>query len=237
MRLLTGTSGFSYKPWKGSFYPADLPDDEMLGYYASRLPTVEINNTFYRLPKQEVIMRWGEKVPDSFVFVIKAPQRITHIARLKDAGPLVDALWQAISPLGSRLGPVLFQLPPFAKKDVALLRDFLAVLPQGCRAAFEFRHESWSDSEVHDALRSAGAALCLADADGAPEPEHVATADWGYLRLRRAAYSGEDLSRWVDRVARSPWREAFVFFKHEDEGIGPKLALEFSSLFAGVSPS
>jgi uncharacterized protein YecE (DUF72 family) len=225
MRIRVGTSGYSYKPWKGSFYPEDLPTAKMLEFYASRLPTVEINNTFYRMPKPELLERWADDVPESFRFVLKASQRITHMKRLRGVEEEVAYFVKTAAVLGPRLGPLLFQLPPNSKKDVERLRDFLALLPAHARAALEFRHDSWFDEEVYQALRDAGAAHCLADTDESEgEPALVATADWGYLRLRRSEYSDEELQAWVARIRAQPWQEAYVFFKHEDEGRGPDLA-------------
>jgi uncharacterized protein YecE (DUF72 family) len=235
VELLTGTSGFSYKEWKGSFYPEDLKADAMLRYYAERLPTVEINNTFYRMPKASVLENWAAQVPAGFVFVLKGSQRITHMKRLKDAGESVAYLFDSAAVLGEKLGPVFFQLPPFAKKDVSRLRAFLDVLPAGRPVAFEFRHESWFDDEVYEALRSRDAALCAADTDesgdeGAPI---VPTASWGYLRLRRAEYSDDDLRGWAAKVRAQAWDRAFVFFKHEDAGKGPALAARFRAILGG----
>ncbi len=225
VRVLVGTSGFSYAAWKGSFYPKQLKDAERLRHYAGRFPSVEINNTFYRMPQASLLERWAGEVPDGFSFVLKASRRITHDKRLADADGLAYFM-KAAGTLGNKLGPVLFQLPPFFKKDVARLRDFLVRLPEGRRAALEFRHASWFDDEVFEALRSHGAALCLADTDEAPDPAMVATADWGYLRLRRADYAPAGIGAWADRIRAQAWREAFVFFKHEEEGRGPALALQ-----------
>ncbi len=224
-KIRAGTSGFSYKPWKGPFYPDGLPDKRMLEYYAERLPTVEINNTFYRMPKAPMLQGWADKVPDGFVFILKASRKITHHGRLKEVKDSVDHLWEMASALGPKLGPILFQLPPHLKKDVPRLQAFAAELPTGCKAAFEFRHESWFDDDVVQCLRDAGQTLCLADFDDKETPELVSTTDWGYLRLRREQYSDDELAAWVERVQSQPWREAFVFFKHEDEGIAPNLAL------------
>ena len=227
MRVRVGTSGYSYKAWKGTFYPTDLPDAAMLSHYAGRLPTVEINNTFYRMPSRSVLERWAAEVPADFCFVLKASQRITHQRRLTAAAaPDVAYFVETASTLGPRLGPLLFQLPPFLKKDAVRLREFLALLPPGSRAAFEFRHASWFDDEVYGVLRDGGGTLCSADTDesgdeGAPV---VPTASWGYLRLRRAEYGDADLAAWADRIRAQPWDEAFVFFKHEDAGVGPALA-------------
>jgi uncharacterized protein YecE (DUF72 family) len=231
VRVLTGTSGFSYKEWKGSFYPADLPNDRMLAHYAERLPAVEINNTFYRMPKRDVMRRWAEQVPDAFKFVIKASRRITHQARLVDTEETLGYLWRSTDELGAHLGPILFQLPPFLRKDLPRLRAFLATLPAQRRAVFEFRHESWVDDDVHDALRDAGCALCIADTGDPDPPQLVPTTDWGYLRMRRPAYSDDDLDSLADRIAAQPWNETFVFFKHEADSAGPELAHRFQSRF------
>jgi len=233
MRVHVGTSGYSYKGWRGTFYPENLADAGMLRFYAERLPTVEINNTFYRMPSKSVLERWSGEVPDTFSFVLKAPQRITHQRRLSAlSAPDAAYFFAAASVLGPKLGPVLFQLPPFLKKDVARLRDFIALLPEGRRAAFEFRHASWFDDETCDTLRASDSALCSADTDdsgedGAPV---IPTASWGYLRLRRADYGPADLASWVDRIRSQPWEQAFVFFKHEDAGKAPALASRFIAM-------
>ena len=231
MRLLVGTSGYSYKEWKGSFYPEDLPDAKMLAYYASRLATVEINNTFYRMPTKELLLKWKGEVGAGFTFVLKAPQRLTHRKRLSDCADDLRYFLDTASVLDERLGPLLFQLPPFFKKDVPRLRDFLALLPPDRRAAFEFRHASWFDDETYETLRAGRAALCAADTDESGEegPPLLGMGDWGYLRLRRADYSDADLKGWAERVQALPWREAFVFFKHEDAGKGAQFAERFQA--------
>ena len=231
MRVLTGTSGFSYKEWKGSFYPEDLPADAMLRYYAERLPAVEINNTFYRMPKAELLAGWAEEVPDGFRFVLKASQRITHFKRLKDVSEEVGYFLRVAATLGDRLGPILFQLPPNLKKDLPRLSEFLDLLPAATRAALEFRHASWFEDDVFEALRSRGAALCVAEDEELAAPL-VATAGWGYLRLRRPDYGEAEVQAWADRVRTQAWEEAYVFFKHEDAGTGPRLASRMLSLFA-----
>jgi uncharacterized protein YecE (DUF72 family) len=232
MNLYVGTSGYSYKEWKGSFYPEDLPAKEMLRYYGERFKTVEINNTFYRMPKASVLEAWAAEVPADFRFVLKASQKITHFARLKDAGDPVAYLLKVAGVLGERLGPLLFQLPPNLKKDAARLRDFLALLPVDRRAAFEFRHQTWFDDEAFGLLREHKAVLCIAEAEDGVEVPFVSTADWGYLRLRMPDYTPADLKTWLKRVRESGWTDAFVFFKHEDEGMGPKLAKRFLDLAA-----
>jgi len=226
MRVLAGTSGFSYKEWKGSFYPEDLPAEDMLAYYSARLPAVEINNTFYRMPKPSMLEGWAAQVPAEFRFILKASQRITHRKRLKEAGDEVAYFFQTASTLGERLGPTLFQLPPNLKKDLPRLESFLTVLPEGARVAFEFRHASWFEEDVFSVLRTHGSALCVAEDEELATPV-VATAPWGYLRLRRQDYDDAAVAGWAEKVRAQPWSEAYVFFKHEDAGSGPKLAAEF----------
>ena len=227
MRVAVGTSGYAYKEWKGTFYPEKLPQDQMLRFYGEQFPTVEINNTFYRMPSEKVVLNWASQVPDAFQFVLKASQRITHQKRLQNVSEELAYFLKTSSVLGSRLGPTLFQLPPNFKKDVARLEAFLALLPNRWRAAVEFRHPSWYDDEVFTALRNHGVALCAADTDET-EARVVPTTDWGYLRLRGAEYADGDLASWAERVLAQPWQEAFVYFKHEDEGTGPALAKAFS---------
>ncbi|MEA2203232.1 MAG: hypothetical protein QOE77_8 [Blastocatellia bacterium] len=230
MNLYVGTSGYSYKEWKGIFYPEKLPAKEMLSYYASRLPAVEINNTFYRLPQQSMLEGWKEQVPEAFRFSIKASQRITHFKRLNNVAEETKYLLDTVSCLGERLGVVLFQLPPNMKKDLPRLEAFLASLPAGTRAAFEFRHPTWLEDDVLEVLRQAGQALCISDTDDMPVTHIDRTAGWGYLRLRRILYDEVALREWLQRVRDQGWSEAFVFFKHEDEGTGPRLAAEFLEL-------
>ena len=219
MILKAGTSGFAFKEWKGSFYPSDLKDDGMLGFYASKFPVVEINNTFYRLPKESVIQSWAAQVPESFTFAIKASQRITHFARLKpDAASALEYLLKTTSTLGARLGPILFQLPPNMKKDVDRLRGFLAMLPADRRFTMEFRHESWFDDDVYNALRERDVPMCVIDQPDFSSP-FVRTASWGYLRLHRFDYDEAALSSWATRIGDESWSDAYVVFKH-DEGVG-----------------
>lgn len=226
--MRVGTSGFSYDAWRGSFYPEGLKPGERLRYYATRLDSVEVNNTFYRMPQASMLEKWTHEVPEDFAFVLKAPQRITHVKRLRTtAGPDVLYLLEQARGLGPRLGPLLFQTPPHFKKDAARLRAFLDLLPAGVRAAFEFRNETWEDDEVRGLLSEKGAALCLADTDESPDPPLRATGRFGYLRLRRADYDAPGLQRWAEAVKAQPWDEAFVFFKHEDEGKGPAFAEAF----------
>ena len=232
MNLYVGTSGYSYKEWKGTFYPDELPDKQMLRFYGERFRSVEINNTFYRMPKASVLETWAAEVPADFKFVLKASQRITHKQRLKDAGDSVSYLLEVAGVLKDRLGPLLFQLPPFLQKDAPRLRDFLALLPTDRRAAFEFRHQSWFDDEIFSLLRDRQAALCIAEAENDLEIPFESTADWGYLRLRRPDYGDPELKTWGKRVRQKDWRDAFVFFKHEEEGKGPQMAKRFLELTA-----
>ncbi|HEX7251276.1 MAG TPA: DUF72 domain-containing protein [Thermoanaerobaculia bacterium] len=228
---MVGTSGFSYKEWKGSFYPEDLPASEMLRFYSARLPTVEINNTFYRMPRAEMLSQWAEQVPDGFRFSLKAAQRITHHKRLRDTADSVDYFFHVGQTLGDRMGPVLFQLPPNFKKDAPLLAEFLATLPPASRCAFEFRHASWFDEEIFNALRRANVALCHAEDEELAAPD-VATTGWGYLRLRRQDYGADELKAWAERIRREPWSDVYVFFKHEESGRGAALALDLTRILA-----
>ena len=230
MRVRVGTSGYSYKEWKGPFYPEDLPAAKMLSYYGERLKTVEINNTFYRMPKRETVRKWGEQVPDGFSFVLKASGRITHKKRLKDAGDELAYIVETAGELGDKLGPMLFQLPPFLRKDTERLSGFLELLPENWKAAFEFRHASWFDDEVYEALKARGCALVVSDTGDAEAPV-VPTASYGYLRLRREKYEPDQLDAWAKTIREQPWEEVHVFFKHEDEGAGPRVAEKFEKLF------
>ena len=230
MKLWVGTSGYSYKAWLGNFYPERLAAKEMLRFYARRLPAVEINNTFYRLPKESVLQGWAEQAPAEFRFVLKAPRRITHIKRLKDSAPEVEYLFRVATVLGSKIGAILFQLPPHLRKDLGKLQNFLSILPGDRAVAFEFRHPSWFDDEVFSCLKERNCALCTAEMDETESANLVATATWGYIRLRRSAYNNADLLNWKKRILSQQWDQAYVFFKHEDEGIGPKLAAEFLDL-------
>jgi uncharacterized protein YecE (DUF72 family) len=216
-RLLAGASGYAFKEWCGSFYPDKMKSDAMLAWYAERLPTVEINNTFYQMPKPAVLEAWRAATPDSFRFAIKASRRITHDARLKaDASAdSVGYLYRTLAALGDKRGPVLFQLPPFLKKDLPRLVEFLHLLPEGHRAAFEFRNESWFDDAVYDVLKGAGASLCLSEREDNAPPPLVETAPWGYIRLRLESYADEDLAQWARRLAATGWQETFVYFMHE----------------------
>ncbi len=228
MDIQAGTSGFQYKEWKGKFYPEKLPLSGMLGYYAGRFSSTEINYSFRQIPGEKTISTWSAATPEGFRFSFKAPQRVTHFAKLRDCQDTVEALLTAIRPMGGKLGAVLFQLPPTFKKDVPLLADFLAGLPGNIRPAFEFRHASWFKDEVYEALKTGGAALCLAeDGDLATPPE--ITTGFGYLRLRRLDYTPAELKRWARFVESQAgkWREAFVYFKHEDTGTGPEYAARF----------
>jgi len=230
MVLYVGTSGYSYPQWKGLFYPEELPAKRMLSFYGGQFRSVEINNTFHRMPTAALLETWAAEVPADFKFVLKAPQRITHLQRLRDVDDTLSYLFEVAGTLKERLGALLFQLPPGLKKDVPLLRDFLSLLPPKRRAAFQFRHRSWLDDEVFGLLQKNGAALCIADAEDDIEVPFVSTADWGYLRLRRPDYGEAQLKRWAALVQEQSWGDAFVFFKHEESALGPLLAKRFLDL-------
>jgi uncharacterized protein YecE (DUF72 family) len=235
MRLRSGTSGFSYAEWKGTFYPEKARSKDFLRLFAEQLDCVEINNTFYRMPKSSLFEEWTKQVGPDFLFVIKASQRITHHQKLENSEENVTYLWQVAQTLGARLGPVLFQLPPYLRRDLPRLQAFLAILPPEMRAVIEFRHRSWFDDEVFAALEARGVALCFSDVDPKSEDDpgleqpFVSTANFGYLRLRREEYIADDMRAWIEKARQKPWQELFVFFKHEPTA--PKYALEFKKLW------
>jgi uncharacterized protein YecE (DUF72 family) len=228
-----GTSGYNYAEWKGSFYPADLPAARMLEFYAARFGVVEINATFYRMPTPKILAGWAAATPEGFVFALKAPQRITHRGRFRDVDEPVRYFCDTARVLGDKLGPLLFQLPPNFPKDLARLTDVLALLPTGLACAFEFRHASWLADDVYARLQARNAALCIADSERGTTPL-VATADFGYFRLRDEGYDEADLRRWVGAIHElgAGWRQAYVFFKHEASGAGPAFARRLEALLA-----
>jgi uncharacterized protein YecE (DUF72 family) len=228
-RILAGTCGFAYREWKGRFYPADLGGRGMLAAYAGRLPTVEIDSTFYRPPDPDTLAGWYRAVPPAFVFALKAPREITHDRRLAGIGGAVRALYLAAAELEGKLGPVLFQLPPTLARDLPLLRDLLALVPRGGRTALEPRHPSWRDDGDTAALAEAGVALCTVDG-ARDEPRLVATGRFGYLRLGRPDYDRRGLATWVERIRAQPWEEAFVYFKAAAGGRAPALAAAMARL-------
>jgi len=220
-----GTSGYNYPEWKGSFYPQTLPAAKMLPYYAERFPTVEINYTFYRMPNEKLVAGWAAQTPSPYKLTLKAPRRITHDNRLKNAGSLVSSFCQTAGTLGDKLGALLFQLPPNFKKDLAILDAFLSELPPRVCGAFEFRHDSWLDDEVYERLAGRNLALCVADSERLSTPVRV-TADYAYFRLRDEGYTPDDIAEWGDTIARetASCRDVFVYFKHEEQGKGPEFA-------------
>ena len=234
MELWIGTSGFQYAEWKGTFYPEDMPSSKMLPYYAERFATTEINYSFHRIPSAKTIDGWFKATPARFKFSLKAPQKVTHWAKLRNCGDTLRYFHQVICDLEKKLGCVLFQLPPTLKKDAALLEAFLADVPDGMRCAFEFRDPVWFSDDVYELLKAKNAALCIADSEKVATPE-IATADYGYLRLRREDYQEADIARWAEAVrARSAqWSDAFVYFKHEESGIGPKFARQMIDRLSG----
>ena len=225
MAFFVGTSGYAFKEWKGPFYPAKLPDKEMLPFYATKFATVEINNTFYRMPREKNLLDWAAQVPESFRFAIKASQRITHHAQLKDAGELVGYLAQTVAVLGPRLGPTLFQLPPHLKKDIPRLEAFLAILPKRWRVTMEFRNKTWfDDDQVIEVLKARDVALCISDQDEWVTPL-TPTAGWGYVRLHKLDYADAGLTDWAARLKALPWSDTFIYFKHDHSpGSGPPVA-------------
>ena len=235
MKLLAGASGYSFKEWCGDFYPQKFKSEEMLPYYSARLPTVEINNTFYRMPRPEVLASWAQCTPAGFRFAIKSSRRITHMARIKpeSVGDSVDFLYGNLESLGGKRGPVLFQLPPNLKRDLPRLEAFLAMLPKGHGAAFEFRNDEWFSDDVYAALKSAGAALVLSEREDATPPPMVQTAPWGYVRLRLENYSEADLAKWAERLAATGWNEVFAYFMHEPTA--PAYARTLMSVFMADS--
>lgn len=231
-KLLAGASGYSFKEWRGTFYPEKMKAEEMLPFYSKRLPTVEINNTFYRLPKEAVLLGWASQVPDAFTFAIKASQKITHYARLKpESAESLAFLLNNTKALGDRLGPILFQLPPNLRKDFPRLRAFLELLPAGRRYAIEFRNETWFDDEVYAALRERDIAVCVTEQPGFASPV-VVTASWGYARLHKLDYTATQLGAWAKKIAALPWSDAYVYFKHDEgEGSGPPAVTTFVGEF------
>ena len=226
-----GTSGYNYPEWRGSFYPRDLPSAKMLAFYAGQFPTVEINYTFYRMPTERIVAGWAAQTPTPYKLTLKAPRRITHDARLKECGELVRAFCRVAGTLGEKLGALLFQLPPSARKDLPLFDQFLDELPSNLCAAFEFRHASWLDEQVFERLSSRNLALCVADSDKMSTPIRT-TADYAYFRLRDEGYTASDIEEWSRRIGQeaSRCRDVFVYFKHEEEGKGPAMAKRFLEL-------
>jgi uncharacterized protein YecE (DUF72 family) len=230
MKIYAGTSGFAHAEWKGKFYPDKISPNEMLHFYAGRLNTVEINNTFYHMPRESVLAHWAEQVGTDFIFALKAPQVITHMKQLKNVFEETEYLFRTLSILDRKLGPILFQFPRSFHADRPALEDFLALIPGDRACAFEFRSPSWLNAGVQDLLRKKGCSLCIADTDEDPAQEIISTAPWGYLRLRRSDYSDDDLSQWVEKILSQKWERAFVFFKHEGEAKGPEMAVRFHEL-------
>lgn len=238
MKLYAGTSGFSYKEWKGPFYPEKLPAPDMLAYYSRRLPIVEVNNTFYRMPTAAQLAEWRSQVPETFRFAVKAPRRITHVKRLADCAEDVRYFLNALQALEPLLGSVLFQLPPFQRVDVPRLAAFAAELPEGLRAAFEFRHASWlAEERVAALLAERNFALVASETDDSGPVRVPWTARWAYLRLRKTDYTDAELVAWLERLADPRLDEAQVFFKHEDEAKGPLMAEAFLNRHCGESSS
>ena len=234
VRVRVGTSGYNYPEWRGTFYPPKLPAAAMLPFYAERFVTVEINATFYRMPAPKTVAGWAAATPDGFVFTLKAPQRITHMRRLRDVDEPLGVFCEIARLLGPKLGPLFFQLPPNFKKDTERLRDVLARIPSDLRPAFEFRHDSWFTDDVYDALRARDAALCVADTEVGSTPD-VVTASWGYYRLRNVDYPDAEIAAWAEALVRGDRRDVFCYFKHEDTGTGPALAARLGERIARLT--
>jgi uncharacterized protein YecE (DUF72 family) len=229
-RVFVGTSGYNYPEWRGNFYPEKFSTDKMLGYYAERFPTVEINYTFYRMPTEKLLAGWAAGTPERFTFTLKAPRRITHDSKLQRCEDITQAFCRTAKTLGPKLAVLLFQLPPTFKQDAEVLRGFSELLPEGTRAAFEFRHPSWFAPEIFDILRARGLALCVADSEKLSAPVEV-TADYAYFRLRDEGYQQADIERWAAVIRQLPGAgEAFVYFKHEEQGLGPEFAKRLIAL-------
>jgi len=228
MTTWVGTSGYSYPEWRGSFYPEKFPTTKMFAYYVERFPTVEINNTFYRMPTAKLVGDWAAATPERFKLTLKAPRRITHEARLKDCADALSRFVDVASTLGPKLGVLLFQLPPFFRKDLAVLDAFIEILPKDVQAAFEFRHSSWLGDELYSRLRARNLALCIADSESSSTPVEV-TASYAYFRLRDEGYVPEDIKRWAATIREktASCSDVYVYFKHEEKGIGPELARTF----------
>ncbi|MFA5354388.1 MAG: DUF72 domain-containing protein [Thermodesulfovibrionales bacterium] len=230
MKIHAGTSGFGYREWKGEFYPEKIRPKEMLHFYAERLSVVEINNTFYRMPREETLSSWKEEVPDDFVFAIKSPQVITHLKQLRNVEAETRYLFDSLAVLDRKLGPILFQFPRSFHAAPPLLKDFMDLIPGSASCAFEFRSASRPDSEILHLLRERRYSLCITDTDESPAAEIISTASWGYLRLRRSDYSDAELAQWTERILSQKWERAFVFFKHEEEAKAPQMAIRFQEL-------
>jgi uncharacterized protein YecE (DUF72 family) len=231
MKIHVGTSGFAHKEWIGKFYPEKISPKNMLRFYSERLNTVEINNTFYHMPKENVLTSWSEQVGSDFVFALKAPQVITHMKHMKNALSETEYLFKSLSTLDRKLGPVLFQFPKSFRADRPALVSFLPLIPGNMACAFDFRSPSWLDDDILDLLREKGCGWCIEDTEENPVQEIISTAPWGYLRLRRSDYTDADLSQWVERILLQKWENAFVFFKHEE---GPEMAMRFQKLVDSI---
>ena len=226
---LVGTSGYNYPEWRGSFYPEDLSDKQMLGFYGGHFSSVDLNSTFYRMPTNRILANWAREVPEGFRFALKVPREITHDQRLRGVEDTLASFCEIARTLGPKLGPLLFQLPPDMKKDVELLEVFLHDLPTGLKPVVEFRHASWLSADTYEVLKRFGVALCVADSDARTTPLEVTTS-FGYLRLRRNDYDEAALRSWVERIAGTPWNEVFIYFKPEERGAGPAYAAQLAAL-------
>ena len=234
--ITIGTSGWVYPHWKGLFYPSDLKEKECFTYYAARFPTVEINNSFYRLPAEQTFRNWRAQAPPGFCYAVKASRYITHLKRLKDPKEPVALFWSRARLLGETLGPVLFQLPPRFPSDPQRLDAFLKTLPPEIKPAFEFRDLSWETDEVFGLLDAAGAAFVYADRPSARVPD-VVTGGWAYIRFHQGAklhpgYPARKLERWAGRIASLNAKDVFVYFNNDTLGAAIRDAQKLSELLA-----
>ncbi|MFW5775581.1 MAG: DUF72 domain-containing protein [Chitinivibrionales bacterium] len=232
MKAYIGTSGYQYTEWNQTFYPAELRPDHYLGFYAQHLDSVEINNTFYRLPREQVLQAWAQQVAGHFRFSIKASQRITHQRLLStDSIGDLEYLLTNTALLGDKLGAILFQTPSQLKPDMQRLEEFLHLFPPNVPAAFEFRNQSWRQDKTCKLLRDKNYAWCVTDTDH-KDASIASTADWGYVRLRKSGYSEQHMRWWIEQIRSQPWNRVFVFFKHASQGPqSPLLARRFSDLW------
>jgi uncharacterized protein YecE (DUF72 family) len=237
--ILVGTSGWQYRDWKGRFYPKDLPQRRWLEFFSQHFPTVEVNNSFYRLPSEETFARWRKESAEGFVVAVKASRFITHIRRLRDCADPVALFWSRATKLGPKLGPVLFQLPPNFRADTERLREFVSVLPKEMKAAFEFRDRSWESEEVWEILDRAGVAYVLADRPGA-RIRDVVTGGWSYIRFHQgghgpagADYTRAKLRRWAERIARLPSKDVFAYFNNDPTAAAVRDAVTLTELLEG----
>lgn len=238
MTYWVGTSGYNYSEWRGPFYPSDATDNVLLRLYGERLSSVELNHTFFRPTSVRQMQAWAKEAPEKFAFSVKAPRGITHDLRLRDAADLVTDFFETARAMKTKLGVILFQIPPFLRRDVARLEDFLHQIPTGFRVAFEFRNRSWLTDEVFECLGRFGVALCAVDSAEREVPPQ-STAPFGYIRFRQPGYGDEDLAAWARRIQEvgAGWEDVFAYFKHESDARGPAYAMKLRTLLEAETPA